>query len=227
MRREELREERRRERERERRLESKEGAGGGKKSKLTRDRDRDISEKMALGLANVGAGGGGGEIMYDQRLFNQEQGMESGFAADDTYNIYDKGLFNREGASGLYKVRKGVDEEVYAGRGGAQGEEGGVDALLRTERFKPDKGFAGAAERGAGGGGGAGPRDGPVEFERDAAVEADPFGLDQFLTQVKTGKKAMDKVGAGGTMRASGGGGSYDAYEGGSSRNRVDFERGR
>ncbi|CAI5960091.1 unnamed protein product [Closterium sp. NIES-65] len=223
MRREALREERRRERERERRLEAKEGAGG-KKSKLTRDRDRDISEKMALGLANVGGAGGGGEIMYDQRLFNQEQGMESGFAADDTYNIYDKGLFNREGASGLYKVRKGVDEEVYAGRGGGE-EGGGADALLRTERFKPDKGFAGAAERGAGGGGGA-PRDGPVEFERDAAVEADPFGLDQFLTQVKTGKKALDKVGAGGTMRASGGGGSYEAYEGGSSRNRVDFERG-
>ena len=28
---------------------------------------------------------------------------------------------------------------------------------------------------------------GPVQFERDAA-EADPFGLDQFLTDVRTGK---------------------------------------
>ena len=219
LKREALREERRRERERERRLEAKEGAPG-KKSKITRDRDRDVSEKIALGMANVG--GGGGEVVYDQRLFNQEQGMESGFGTEDAYNIYDKALFNRDGASGLYKVRKGADDELYGGAGGAEGGEGGSQ-MLRTERFKADKGFAGAG--GPGGGGSGGVRDGPVEFERDVA-EADPFGLDQFLTQVKTGKKAMDKVGAGGGMKAGGGAGKYDDYEGGPSRSRVDFQRG-
>lgn len=211
LKRESIREERRRERERERRLEAKEGAGVSKKSKLTRDRDRDVSEKVALGLASTGANGG--EIMYDQRLFNQDKGMESGFAADDAYNVYDKALFNREGAGGLFKPKKLTDEEMAAGVGGG-GE--GLDQVLKTDRFRPDKGFAGATERGA-------PRDRPVEFE---AAEADPFGLDQFLTQVR-GKKSTDKIGQGGAMRASGGGsGTKESYEGGGSgRNRVDFER--
>ncbi|KAG2540721.1 hypothetical protein PVAP13_9NG581100 [Panicum virgatum] len=66
-----IREERRRERERERRLEAKDAAMG-KKSKITRDRDRDISEKIALGMASTG-GAKGGEVMYDQRLFNQDK----------------------------------------------------------------------------------------------------------------------------------------------------------
>lgn len=47
------------------------------------------SMQVALGMAKVGAG----EVMYDQRLFNQEQGMASGFGADDGYNAYDKPLF--------------------------------------------------------------------------------------------------------------------------------------
>ncbi len=49
--------------------------------------------------ANVGAGG---EVMYDQRLFNQEQGMGSGLASDDTYNLYDKALFADRG-TGLFR----------------------------------------------------------------------------------------------------------------------------
>jgi SNW domain-containing protein 1 len=209
--RESLREERRRERERERRLDSKEGPAG-KKSKLTRDRDRDISEKMALGMANTGAGGG--ELTYDQRLFNQEKGMESGFAADDSYNVYDKGLFtSQSGLSGLYRPRKDSDAEVYGG-----GADEQLDKVLSTDRFRAGKGFGGATER-------AGPRDRPVEFEKDNVGE-DPFGLDQFLTEVKKGKKALDRVGEGGTMRASTGSGNKDSYAGGSNRSRVDFQRG-
>lgn len=143
--------------------------------------------------------------------------MASGFAADDTYNVYDKGLFNRDGAGGLYKVRKGADDDMDGGAGG--GEGGDLDRLLQTERFKPDKGFAGAGEgRGA-------PRDGPVEFEKDAP-EADPFGLDQFLSTVKSGKKPLDKIGNSGSMRASGGSAPKDAYDAGPSRGRIDFQRG-
>ncbi|PWA35785.1 SKI-interacting protein, SKIP [Artemisia annua] len=78
-------EERHRERKRERRLEAKDAATG-KKSKITRDKDRDISEKVALGMASAGASRGG-EVMYDQRLFNQEKGMGSGFETDDQYNL--------------------------------------------------------------------------------------------------------------------------------------------
>ncbi|KAF8400876.1 hypothetical protein HHK36_014179 [Tetracentron sinense] len=210
--REKIREERRRERERERRLEAKDAAMG-KKSKITRDRDRDVSEKVALGMASAGAGRGG-EVMYDQRLFNQEKGMDSGFATDDQYNVYDKGLFTAQSTlSSLYKPKKDADADMY---GGADEQ---LDKILKTDRFKPDKGFAGAPER-------AGPRDRPVEFEKEAE-EADPFGLDQFLTEVKKGKKAMEKVGSGGTMRASAGSSMRDGHEGGSGRTRIGFERGR
>jgi len=209
--REKIREERRRERERERRLEAKDAAVG-KKSKITRDRDRDISEKVALGMASTGQGRGG-EVMYDQRLFNQEKGMDSGFATDDQYNVYDKGLFTAQPTlSTLYRPKKDADDEMY---GGADEQ---LDKIMKTERFKPDKAFAGTSEK-------TGPRDRPVEFEKEAE-EADPFGLDQFLTEVKKGKKAMDKVGSGGTMKASAGGSMRDGYEG-SSRSRIAFERGR
>lgn len=209
LKREAIREERKREREREKRLEAKEGHVG-KKSKITRDRDRDISEKVALGMANVGPG----EVTYDQRLFNQDQGMQSGFATDDAYNVYDKGLFtSHPGLSGLYRPKKDADTEVY---GGADEQ---LEKVLKTDRFRADKGFAGAKER-------EGPRERPVEFEKDHD-EADPFGLDQFLTEVKKGKKALEKVGAGGTLRASAGSAMKESYEGGSSRSRLEFQRER
>lgn len=213
MKREALREERRRERERERRLEAKEGHVG-KKSKITRDRDRDVSEKVALGMANVGVAGAG-EVMYDQRLFNQEQGLQSGFGTDDAYNVYDKGLFASQSAlSSLYRPKKDADSEAY---GGADEQ---LEKVLKTDRFRADKGFAGATER-------TGPRERPVEFEKNEDVADDPFGLDQFLTEVKKGKKALDRVGGGGTLRASAGSAMKESYDGGSSRTRVEFERGR
>ncbi|KAH7572251.1 hypothetical protein JRO89_XS04G0227900 [Xanthoceras sorbifolium] len=209
--REKIREERRRERERERRLEAKDAAMG-KKSKITRDRDRDVSEKVALGMASTGAARGG-EVMYDQRLFNQEKGMDSGFATDDQYNVYDKGLFTAQPTlSTLYRPKKDADSEMY----GNADEQ--LEKIMKTDRFKPDKGFAGSSER-------SGPRDRPVEFEKEAE-EADPFGLDQFLTEVKKGKKTMEKIGSGGTMRASAGSSLRDDT-GGSSRTRIGFERGR
>uniref|UniRef100_A0A7N0UD20 Uncharacterized protein n=1 Tax=Kalanchoe fedtschenkoi TaxID=63787 RepID=A0A7N0UD20_KALFE len=209
--RDKIREERRRERERERRLEAKD-APVGKKSKTTRDRERDVSEKVALGMASATAGRGG-EVMYDQRLFNQDKGMGSGFGNDDQYNVYDKGLFTTQSVmSTLYNPKSSKDSDTYVD---ADADKE-LDKLKNTSRFKPDKAFGGASER-------AGPRSGPVEFEKDVE-EADPFGLDQFLTEVKKGKKAMDKIGSGGTMRASGGSSRDDV--GGSGRTRVNFERG-
>ena len=115
--------------------------------------------------------------------------------------------------STLYRPKKDVDAEIY---GGADEQ---LEKIMKTDRFKPDKGFAGASETAA-------PRDGPLEFEQ-VAEEADPFGLDQFLTEVKKGKKALDKVGSGGTMKASAGSSMRDGYDGGSSRTRIGFERGR
>jgi SNW domain-containing protein 1 len=192
--REKIRMERRKEREKEKRIEAKDAAMG-KKRKITRDRDRDISEKVALGMASTKQGT---EVMYDERLFNQDKGMSSGFATDDQYNVYDKGLFNAQPTlSTLCRPKKDVDNEAY----------------VKTDRFKPDKSFTGTSER-------APPRDRPVEFESE---EADPFGLDQFLTEVKKGKKAMENVGGGGTMRASAGSSMRDSSDG----VLAGFERGR
>ncbi|XP_070026493.1 SNW/SKI-interacting protein A-like [Nicotiana sylvestris] len=160
---EKAREAREKIRRRERRLDEAKNASamsGNKKRKINRDRDRDISEKVALGMASTSRGE---VMMYDQRLFNQEKGMNSGFAStDDAYNIYDKHLFTAQ--STPYRRKKDVDSDVY---GGAD-EQQQLEKIIKTDRFKPDKAFAGTSERTA-------PRDRPLEFE-----DADPFGLDHL-----------------------------------------------
>ncbi|CAN1232343.1 SNW/SKI-interacting protein [Linum perenne] len=116
------------------------------------------------------------------------------------------------------KERKEQELRALAQKARAGGADEQMDKIMKTDRFKPDRAFTGTADR-------APPRDRPVEFDKEAE-EADPFGLDQFLTEVKKGKKA-DRGGGGGTMRASGGGSSNrDNYDGGSGRSRIGFERG-
>lgn len=147
------REERRRERERERRLEA---AGHlSKKSKITRDRERDISEKVALGMANVG----GGEVAYDQRLFNQDAGLTSGFGAEDSYTAYDKPLWAERQGNQFKPTRQSEDDD------GGDGGDGGAEPAERGRTFRPDKGFQGAE-------GGAGARGGSsrLEFEKHHQV---------------------------------------------------------
>ncbi|KAK1365352.1 SNW/SKI-interacting protein-like [Heracleum sosnowskyi] len=211
LRREKIFKKRHRERERERRLEAKDVAMG-KKSKITRDRDRDISEKVALGMASAG-GGRGGEVLYDTRLFNQEKGMDSGFATEDQYNVYDKRLFTAQiTLQTLCRPKKDEDFDTY---GGADEQ---LDKITKTSRFKPDKSFTGTSEE-------TGPRDRPVEFEKE--LEEDPFGLDEFLDEVKKGRKALDKIGGSGTMNASAGSLMQDDNEvgSGSGRNKINFEK--
>jgi len=200
--RDELRQERKRERERERRLENRDG----KRSKMTRDAERDVSERIALGQAVPNST----ETLFDQRLFNQSAGVASGLGgADDAYNVYDKALFRGGSASeAIYRPSRAAED-------GWGDEDAAVDQVMKAARFKPgDKGFDGAG--GAEGGGG---RNRPVEFEQEA--EADPFGLDEFLTEAKRGK-ALDGIGEAGGMGASAGG----SLDGGSGRSSIGFQRG-
>ncbi|XVF71050.1 hypothetical protein PTKIN_Ptkin12aG0003600 [Pterospermum kingtungense] len=89
--------------------------------------------------------------------------MGFGFATDDQYNIYDKGLSKVQPTlSTLYMPKKDMDADMY---GGADEQ---LEKMRKTERFKPDKAFIGTCQR-------SGPRDKPVEFEKEAE-EADPFG---------------------------------------------------
>ena len=170
--RDELRRERKRERERERRMDSKEG----KRSRGSRDAERDVSERIALGEAVPQST----ETLYDQRLFNQSEGLSSGLGGgDDQYNIYDKALF-RSGAAAesIYRPTRNATQDEWGD------EESAAAAVASKARFKPgDRGFEGASEQAEGGSRGR-----PVEFQADDA-EADPFGLDQFLSEAKQARE--------------------------------------
>lgn len=160
--RDEVRHERAREREREKRIAA---AAPDKRNRLMRDRERDVSERVALGMPATNTGGGG----FDSRLFNQSEGMDSGFKGEDSYDVYDK-AFRGERTTSIYRPTRNRDTEYT---------DEDLEKLKSSDRFqRPDKGFAGTE--------GAGParRDGPVQFEA-----GDQFGLDEFLTEAKEGTR--------------------------------------
>ena len=144
--RERLRLERKKERVKEVRLENNMQA---KKARM--EQERDESGKIALGV-HTGTRGGG---QVDSRLYNQSAGMDSGFGAEDEYNTYTKPLFDREGvsSSSIYRPTRGETEHTADEQ---------YDTLLQgaTNKFQPNKGFAGA-------GSGGGSRSAPVQFEKD------------------------------------------------------------
>ncbi|RIB28610.1 SKIP/SNW domain-containing protein [Gigaspora rosea] len=173
--REDIRQERRKEREREYRL-SRMGAEQRAKY-LAREQNRDISEKIALGLAKPTLSK---DSLYDSRLFNQSEGLSSGFKDDEVYDLYDKPLFASSSVTSIYNPKKSYDTDQYGG-----GDEESVNRMLSVDRFGiASKGFQGADK--------SQPRDGPVEFEKD---EADPFGFNQFLDDAKKGsKRGLDTI---------------------------------
>nr|XP_034324432.1 SNW domain-containing protein 1 [Crassostrea gigas] len=171
--RDEIRRDRQKERQRDRNLAK---AAPDKRSRIQRERERDISEKIALNLPDARAGGSG-DVQFDQRLFNQSKGMDSGYGDDEAYNVYDqpwrKG--QSEIANNIYRPSKNVDKEMYGGD---------LETIMKSNRFVPDRGFAGTDRNSR--------REGPVQFEQE---EEDPFGLGQFLEEAKRGdnkRKADD-----------------------------------
>lgn len=59
-----------------------------KLERLRREKERDISEKIALGLPDARIRSG--ETQFDQRLFDQSKGLDSGGINDESYAVYDK-----------------------------------------------------------------------------------------------------------------------------------------
>ncbi|CAG8807106.1 25015_t:CDS:2, partial [Racocetra persica] len=138
---------------------------------LAREQNRDISEKIALGLAKPTLSK---DSLYDSRLFNQSEGLSSGFKDDEVYDLYDKPLFASSSSTSIYNPKKNYDTDQYGG-----GDEESINRILSVDRFGiASKGFQGADK--------SRPRDGPVEFEKE---EADPFGFNQFLDDAKKGSK--------------------------------------
>ncbi|XP_052743008.1 puff-specific protein Bx42 [Bicyclus anynana] len=181
--RERLRTDRHRERQRDRNLAR---AAPDKRSKLVKERERDISEQIALGLpAKTNQGGEG---MFDQRLFNNSRGMDSGYGDDEAYNVYDKPWRNQDTVGAhIYRPARNADKDNYGGD---------LDTIAATKRFVADKGFAGASSTNT--------RSGPVNFEKDGTREEpprstqpeadfDPFGLDRFLSEAKRADKSGRK----------------------------------
>ncbi|RFU74637.1 snw 1 [Trichoderma arundinaceum] len=132
---------------------------------MAREQNRDISEKIALGIAKPSQSK---ETMYDSRLFNQSSGFDSGFNED---NPYDKPLFAAQDAiNSIYRPRANLDDED------AEAGEKEMAKIQKSSRFGEALGkgtFKGASEAEA--------REGPVQFEKDAA---DPFNVDKFLSEV-------------------------------------------
>ncbi|KAG8562008.1 hypothetical protein GDO81_015558 [Engystomops pustulosus] len=119
--RDEIRDNRRKERQHERNLSR---AAPDKRSKLQRNEDRDISEQIALGIPSQRPSG---EIQYDQRLFNQSRGLDSGFAGgeDETYNVYSQPWrSSKEVAQTIYRP-KNNDNDMYTTD---------IDTLMKTNR---------------------------------------------------------------------------------------------
>lgn len=138
--------------------------------------ERDISEKIALGIAQPKISK---EAMFDSRLFNQSSGLNSGFANEDAYSAYDKPLFAGSSANQIYRPKR-FEQEEYGGVSGVDTE--GIEKMIGGQG--PSRGFKGAE------GGTNVARDGPVQFEKEQ--EADPFGLEQFLSSAKRGREKTD-----------------------------------
>lgn len=137
-------------------------------------RERDVTEQIALGLPQNTATGG--EAQFDQRLFNQSRGMDTGFGSDEAYNVYDQPWRNTDNiSSNIYRPTRASENDYGAG----------LEQLMSTNRFVPDRGFAGA-DTGAS-------RSGPVEFQRsgpgDEKDEDDLFGVIGLLSEAKKASK--------------------------------------
>jgi len=82
--------------------------------------------------------------MLDSRLFNREQYTAS-FGDDDSYNLYDRPLFQgSSAAAAIYKPRGGnaEDDEAFGG-----GTEDGISKAMANDRFGlgvAGRGFEGA-----------------------------------------------------------------------------------
>lgn len=186
--RDEIRHERRIQRDREMRKREIYGYDGDgqmlKRSKLTRDQDRDVSERVALGQKVDG--NGGSEVLYDQRLFNQDgtnsrrgghTSLAGGYGADDAYNLYDRPLF--KGANSATKFQ-------YRASGSTNVDE-------RERRFRADREFGGPSASGSKDAPRQEARARPVEFEKDTELKSsandDPYGMNKFFKEARQAGK--------------------------------------
>lgn len=100
-----IREERHRERVRDINIKA---SNPGKRTKFDRHRERDISEQIALNMAKPNTLD---NDVHDQRLYNQSQGISSGFGEDDEYAVYDKAWKSQASFSSNYRPTANITSE--------------------------------------------------------------------------------------------------------------------
>ena len=117
--------------------------------------------------------------MYDQRLFNQTAGLNSGFADEEDYDLYDKPLFADRTAASIYKnVRRDTGQGNLAdqlsddGEGEGDGKTNEVKSVLRQQ---PARGFTGSADNTNQDQTKKSTRSKPVEFEKHQLTEDKAF----------------------------------------------------
>lgn len=102
--------------------------------------------------------------------------MDTGFGDDEAYNVYDA-PWRDSGALGsnIYRPTRASENDYGAG----------IEQLMSTSRFVPDRGFSGADSSTS--------RSGPVEFQRSGAGdekdEDDLFGVIGLLSEAKKASK--------------------------------------
>lgn len=159
-----IREERHRERVRNINIKS---SAPGTRTKFDRQRERDISEQVALGTARPNTLD---NDVHDQRLYNQSQGLGSGFGEDDDYAVYEKPWRSHQSSANTR-----VSADLLREMAGEDEEEDDKDAPPSKRPFDDDD-----LE--------------PVQFERET-VDKDPLGLEDILGTIrKDPKKAMQQV---------------------------------
>lgn len=80
-----------------------------RRTKFDRQRERDISEKVALGMARSNTDD---HDVHDQRLYNQSQGLSSGFEDEDEYTVYDKAWKSKESFSTNYRPSDSIKQDA-------------------------------------------------------------------------------------------------------------------
>jgi len=123
-------------------------------------KERDISEQIALGVQTASSTG----VQYDQRLFIMSASFGRSLSDDEAYYVYDQ-PWNCSTAivSQISKLTKTTKNNFY-----------NTEALINaSKRFEQERGFKGADR--------VAPRKDPVQFQCDE----DPFGLSDFLKDVR------------------------------------------
>lgn len=81
----------------------------GKRVMSDRHESRDISEQIALGIAKPNTID---QDVHDQRLYNESQGLNSGFGEEDDYAVYDKAWKSKASFSTNYRPSENLVREA-------------------------------------------------------------------------------------------------------------------